>query len=363
MSTPALPNTTSFGYNTTANSTWPEYHGNHSYTNFEMDPIKVLEIKARHIPVIVVSIPSNLFIIAIILGNKNLRTKSFFLGVLSISIFDLCNGVFVLPMSLEHDLHWSSRWNHGEHVCIVFQVLSISKTFLSSLMNIALCIERLLAKLKSVAAISQKLTSTVSGVVIVLPWCLGALVCAPILLSNRIYIHHFIYDQYCMIVLEKASLIPIIVTMYLIPLALLLLVPTVMLLVYKYKNLRRNLLSEEPVKPEAVSLHMSTLSAWIASLCYVTLHGPLSIVITLLIKCTMPDCPSTASYVNAYTVSTITSAVTPFVWIITVEVRAVFSSIQTFLSRMLVPTDGRKSVLSFSSLRNQMPTDDTVVLS
>ncbi|XP_069120549.1 galanin receptor 2a-like [Argopecten irradians] len=357
---------TTFGYNTTVNSTWPVYHGNHSHVKFGMTPDRILRIKARHIPAIVVSVPSNLFIIAIILGNKNLRTQAFFLGVLSISIFDLCNGVFVLPMSMEHQLHWATKWNHGQHVCTAFQIIVYMKTFLSSLMNIAICFERLLSKLKSEAIVSQKTASTMAGALIALPWGIGAIVCAPILLDNRMDMRHVVDDQYCLFVLEQSSLVPILVTMHLVPLVLLFLVPIVMLVVYKYKNLRWHRFPAEDLHLEVVSLQMSTLSALVASLIYLLTLGPITIVITMFVMCMKPlgtDCPTGYTYENAYTVSILSSAITPFVWTITIEVRDVLSSLKSHVVKLVAPSDGRKNVLSFSSLRNKMSHDDTAVLS
>ncbi|XP_060065814.1 uncharacterized protein LOC132546134 [Ylistrum balloti] len=368
MSATDLQRTTSLiGYNTTAGRNWSYYNGNKSDLTYEMDPNEIITTQARHIPIILFSVSANLFIIVIILSNKSLRTQAFFLGVLSISIFDLLNGAFVLPMKMEHVFHWVDSWRHGQNVCTAFQIISISKALLSSLMNIAVCGERLLAKLTYVAAISKKMASTFAGVLIFLPWGIGSLVCAPILVSNRedVSQHFGNMDKFCVFVLEEASHIPIIVTMYLVPFGLLLLVPAVMLVVYKYKHLRWHRLSTETVEPEAVKLYMSTLSAWIASVVYVVLHCPLAVLVSLFVMCTKGkvDCPDILAYVNATTVATISSAVTPFVWIITVEIRAVLSSIKASITRFAFPTDGRKSVLSFSSLRNKMSSDDTVVLS
>ncbi|XP_021355053.1 uncharacterized protein LOC110451392 [Mizuhopecten yessoensis] len=237
-----------FVYNTTANSTWVEYD-----VEYEMAPNRIMEIQARFIPIILVAIPANLGIIAIILSTKTLRTKAFFLGVLSISVFDLCNGMFVLPMSLEHQLHWN-EWPHGESVCIIFQVIAISKTYMSALMTTVLCFERLLAKLQSVATIDGQKVTTLSRVLIALPWCIGILVCVPLIMMNREDMsNHFTHDEYCLFVLENDFHLSILV-MYLIPLGLLVLVPIAMMVVYKYKKSDWNRLSAETVEPEAVSL-------------------------------------------------------------------------------------------------------------
>ncbi|OWF49704.1 5-hydroxytryptamine receptor 2C [Mizuhopecten yessoensis] len=352
-----------FVYNTTANSTWVEYD-----VEYEMAPNRIMEIQARFIPIILVAIPANLGIIAIILSTKTLRTKAFFLGVLSISVFDLCNGMFVLPMSLEHQLHWN-EWPHGESVCIIFQVIAISKTYMSALMTTVLCFERLLAKLQSVATIDGQKVTTLSRVLIALPWCIGILVCVPLIMMNREDMsNHFTHDEYCLFVLENDFHLSILV-MYLIPLGLLVLVPIAMMVVYKYKKSDWNRLSAETVEPEAVSLYMSTLCAWIVSLVYVAKYVPLTVVITLFIMCARgnSECPLHSTYENAHTISLLSSAVTPFLWIITVEIRAILTSLIARINKRLIgtvtPPDGQMNTLSFRSLQNKASSDDTVTLS
>ncbi|XP_033731912.1 uncharacterized protein LOC117321564 [Pecten maximus] len=362
MATSTLPTTSVIGYNTTANSTWAEYHGNRTRQSYKRDPNEIQELQARFLPTILVSVPANLILIVIILCNRSLRTQTFFLGVLSLTVFDFCYSAFVLPINMDHFITWG-RWRHGDIVCFIYIVLINSKVWMSALMIIVLSVERLLTKLRSVAVIGEKMRTNVSRVLIAIPWCmflLGSMLITWIKydeMSRNKYIH----ETYCLFMVEQTFHIPYMVLAFHIPLSLLVLVPIAMLLVYKYKKSDWNRLSAGAQEPEAVSLYMSTLSVWIASFVYVAFSTPMAAGLTQIVMCIRgwTKCPSMNQYKNSYTVSLLPCVIMPFLWIITVEIRAVLSSIKARVMKKVTSPDGEGNGLSFSSLRHRVSSDGT----
>ncbi|XP_021355055.1 uncharacterized protein LOC110451394 [Mizuhopecten yessoensis] len=364
MTTTALPMTTSLiGDNSTANSTWPLDQGNITHRPYEMDPNEILDLQKRFIPIIVLSIPAHLSILIIILCNKSLRNQAFFMGVLSMTIFDLFHYMVVLPINFDHYINWG-KWRHGNIVCIVYIVFLNSKLYVSALMILALCVERLMTKLRSVAVVGERTSSIVSKVCLVLPWCIGIVggVLITLIKQDEMSRHRYLHEHYCVFMVEQTFHIPYLVIMYLIPLGLLVLVPiAMMMVVYKYKKSDWNRLSAETLEPAAVSLRMSTLCVWIVSIVYVVLCVPVTYCLTLLVLCVrrIAGCPTIQLYRDTHTVSLLLGFVTPFLWIITVEIRAALLSFKFRVINMVTPSEGQKTVLSFSSLQHKISSDDT----
>ncbi|XP_060065816.1 uncharacterized protein LOC132546135 isoform X2 [Ylistrum balloti] len=342
-------------YNTT---TW---QSNSTQSTYTRNPNEILELNLRFIPLTVVSIPANLGIIILILYHKTLRTQTFFLGVLSLSVFDLCFSVFALPMLLDSLITWG-EWRHGYLACLIYIVILNSKIFMTAFMVGALCIERVIVKLRLVALIGEKTATTLSRVTIVIPWCLWLLGAVLIVLAKQgdMTKNRYIHETYCVFLVDHTFHIPFILIAYHIPLYLLVLITITTMVIYKFWKSDWNRLSAEIVEPEVASLFMSTLCVWITSFVFAIFNTPWLIWITRIVICIrrMTECPSIDSYFNNYFVSLIPTAVLPFIWLITVDIRVVLSSVKNRVMTKITSSGGQKNALSFSSLSHKMSSSE-----
>ncbi|XP_069122168.1 growth hormone secretagogue receptor type 1-like [Argopecten irradians] len=350
----------STGYNTTDNFTWLDYRTNNTQTTNNGNDNILPELLARFLPTILFAVPANLTIIIIILCNKNLRTQTFFLGILSISAFDLIYCVFALPINIDHYVTWG-RWRHGNVICFIYTVLNNSKIYTTALMITALSAERLLTKLRSVAVVSDRMTKILSKIMVAMPWCFFLLftVLCVLIKHDEMTRKSDLHETYCIFMAEQTFHMPYVVVAFHIPLCLLVLGPLVMIVMYKCKKSDWDRLSAGAQDNE--SLFMSMLSVWIVSFVYIGFCTPMAVCMTEIILCIRnrsTRCPSIEYSNNAYTVSLLPCAIMPFLWIITLEIRAILATLNDRARKLCASPDDTRTTMSFSSLRHRMTADD-----
>ncbi|XP_069120548.1 proteinase-activated receptor 1-like [Argopecten irradians] len=362
MATSVLPTMSTTWYNTTDNFTWPDYY---NYTQKKNSNDNLLqELLARFLPTILFAVPANLTIIIIILCNKNLRTQPFFLGILSISAFDLIYCVFALPINIDQYATWG-KWHHGNVICFIYIVLINSKIYTTALMTTALSAERLLTKLRSVAVVSDRMTRILSKVMVAMPWCFFLLftMLYGLIKYDEMTRKSYLHETYCIFMAEQTFHMPYVVVAFHIPLCLLVLGPVVMIVMYKCKKSDWDRLSSGAQDTE--SLFMTTLCVWIVALVNFVFCTPLAVCMTQIILCiqrTLTICPTFAHVINVHAVSILPCVIMPFLWFITSEIRAILAPLKVRASQLVASPDNRRTTLSFSSLRHRVTADDKEIL-
>ncbi|XP_069120546.1 growth hormone secretagogue receptor type 1-like [Argopecten irradians] len=362
MATSVLPSMSTTWYNTTSNVTWPDYQNNNTQKTDSWTSNILPELLARFLPTILFAVPANLTIIIIILCNKNLRTQTFFLGILSISAFDLIYCVFALPINIDHYVTWG-RWRHGNVICFIYIILINSKIYTTALMITALSAERLLTKLRSVAVVSDRMTRILSKVMVAMPWCFFVLftVLCVLIKHDEMTRENYLHETYCLFMAEQTFHMPYVVVAFHIPLCLLVLGPVVMIVMYKCKKSDWDRLSSGTQETE--SLFMSTLCVWIVSFVYLVFCTPMTVCMTEIILCIRnrsTRCPTINFYKNAYTVSLLPCAIMPYLWILTLEIRAILAPLKERARKLVATPDGTR--ITLSSLRHRVSADDKEIL-
>ncbi|OWF54915.1 5-hydroxytryptamine receptor 1D-like [Mizuhopecten yessoensis] len=265
----------------------------------------------------------NLVLLLVILTSRSLRTKPLFWNIISLTISDLVVGLFVLPVRLEYTD--AMTWNHGIAICKVWSVLDISHFSLSAMVLVSICSERILAKMETITSIGTQTVKMLSVVVTVFPWAFLLCVCLPVLIvgeENIRYEKMIHFGSVCNYVLESSFFIPSVTVMYILPSSVLILVVVAMMCVYVIKGTAWERLNSNTTESERRSLRMSTVASLVVGMVTIIFWFPYIVLLFVYVTCRDYTClPSQVTSAIIFMVSISTSAVTPFLWLLIVEVR------------------------------------------
>ncbi|XP_060065813.1 histamine H2 receptor-like [Ylistrum balloti] len=270
----------------------------------------------------------NLVLLLIILTSRSLRSKPFFWNIISLAISDLVVGLFVLPVRLEYTD--ALTWNHGIVVCKVWSVMDISHFSLSAMILVSICSERILAKVETITSIGTETVKILSILVTVFPWAFLLFICLPVLIVGEESIRYETmvhYGSFCSYVLESSFFIPSVTVMYILPSSVLILLIIAMMCIYVIKNTAWERLNTNTTESERKSLRMSTIASLLAGMVTIIFWFPYIVLLFIYVTCRDYSClPGQRTSVVIFMVSTSTSALTPFLWLLVVEVRETLAS-------------------------------------
>ncbi|XP_069120550.1 histamine H2 receptor-like [Argopecten irradians] len=265
----------------------------------------------------------NIVLLLVIFTSKNLRSKPLFWNIISLAISDLVVGLFVLPVRLEYTD--ALTWNHGLVICKIWSVMDISHFSLSAMILVSICSERILAKMETVTSIGTPAVKMLSILVTVFPWAFLLFVCLPVLIvgeENIRYERMPHYGSMCNYVLESSFFIPSVTVMYILPSSILILVVVAMMGVYLIKGTAWERLNSNTTEAERRSLRLSTLASLIVGMVTIIFWFPYIVLLFIYVTCREFSClPHQVTSAVIFMVSISTSAVTPLLWLLIVEVR------------------------------------------
>lgn len=273
----------------------------------------------------------NCMLLLVILTSRRLRTKPLFWNIISLTVSDLIVGLFILPIRLDYTD--SRSWDHGITICKIWSVMDISHFSLSAMVVVSICSERILAKMETLTSIGPDHVRMLSMLVTVLPWGFLTLICLPVLIvgeENINWTHEnilFEQETHCTYILEASFFVPSVAVTYLLPAGILLVLVIAMVIVYVTKRTSWERLVTNTTDAERRSLRMSTTASLVVGMVTIIFWFPHIVLLLIYITCRDFSCmPDQSTFAVCYMLSISTSALSPFIWLLIVEVRETLAS-------------------------------------
>lgn len=272
----------------------------------------------------IISILSNIFLMLLIKLNQTFRKRTFYRLILTLCVSDLSVGLFIIPLRLSYTWEW--KWSHGQAVCKMWTLVEFTHCSFSVFILVALCIDRFEAKLSTLRPISAYRAKFVPIALLLLPWVFVVFICVPILIAGEE--GNYYPEKHCTYMVKQEFWIPWVVILYGLPLIVLCIVVIVMVIFYNVKRNEWYRIEEETGTGNAdmLTLRTSTISALVVSAVTLGFWSPLTVAYFITVLC--PRCGINYwTYTTFYIMSWITSAITPFLWLVHGEIRQTFKRI------------------------------------
>ena len=109
--------------------------------SFDLDPKFYYPVAACYIAITAVAVVGNFLVCYAILANRNLRNNPTNLFILSFAVSDFLTATLVVPFDIE-SLFVDGAWNHGEAMCIIWQVVYLITIPISVYSLLAISVDR-----------------------------------------------------------------------------------------------------------------------------------------------------------------------------------------------------------------------------
>ena len=109
--------------------------------SFGLDPKFSYPVAACYLTITAVAVVGNFLVCYAVLANRNLRNNPTNLFILSFAVSDFLTATLVVPFDIE-SLFVDGAWNHGEAMCIIWQVVYLITIPISVYSLLAISVDR-----------------------------------------------------------------------------------------------------------------------------------------------------------------------------------------------------------------------------